>query len=522
MGSGMMRLLVMSSVAVLLGGCEDPLEPDQDRALAQSQGGPRTPGDPSSGPSSTTAITIFWTDNSSNETGWEIHRSITGRLGTYSLLVSTGPNVTVYTDEGLKPTTEYCYRIRSFKTSGRKTTFGAFTIPTCATTYGVPSAVSDVSATPGPYGVVDLVWKSNSLMLDGFRLERGASGEGPWVKVEVVGSSLRSYRDFGRAAEEQVCYRLIAFNAFGDAPPSNVDCTTPPAAPSQLEASSSEEQSISLKWTDNSAAEDGFEVQRAGDDFVWSSIATLPANATVHVDRGVTTNTRYWYQVRATKDGGFSPPSNWASGAAASTPPEAPSFVGSQPLSSSVVYVYWATDSKLAEGYRAERSTDNGANWTPVSPTTAGPNYFYDEGLPSEQQVCYQVIAFNRVGDSPASNMACTTPPAAPTNLVTVSIDEQTVEHQWRDNSGVEDSYELWLYVDGWGFYYPVSLPPNTTSYQASSSEVVYGVVALKDGGYSDWLLAEATAAALQNRTKTVSRLPASAQRTPPVLKKTR
>jgi hypothetical protein len=196
--------------------------------------------------------------------------------------------------------------------------------------------------------------------------------------------------------------------------------------------------------------------------------------------------------------------------------------VGSQPLSSSVVYVYWATDSKLAEGYRAERSTDNGANWTPVSPTTAGPNYFYDEGLPSEQQVCYQVIAFNRVGDSPASNMACTTPPAAPTNLVTVSIDEQTVEHQWRDNSGVEDSYELWLYVDGWGFYYPVSLPPNTTSYQASSSEVVYGVVALKDGGYSDWLLAEATAAALQNRTKTVSRLPASAQRTPPVLKKTR
>jgi hypothetical protein len=147
----------------------------------------------------------------------------------------------------------------------------------------------------------------------------------------------------------------------------------------------------------------------------------------------------------------------------------------------------------------------------------------YEEGLPSEQQVCYRVFGFNRVGDSPASSVSCTTPPAAPTNLVTIIIDDQTVEHQWRDNSKVEDGYALWLIgFDGWDYYYyPVPLPPNTTSYQASSSEAVYGVVAVKDGGYSDWAFPTAaeTAAAQQNRSATVRRAPASAERTPPALR---
>jgi hypothetical protein len=331
---------------------------------------------------------------------------------------------------------------------------------------------------------------------------------------------LQSYRDWYQPIEQQVCYRVVAFNAYGEAPPSNVDCTTPPAAPVKLTATSPDERSIALAWEDQSAVEEGFEVQRAGEDFVWSAIVTLPANANAYVDRGVTSNTRYWYQVRATKDGGFSRFSDPASAVAASTLPDAPSFVGAQPISSSAVTAYWAPDSKLAEGYRAEHSTDEGASWT-RAPTIAGQNWVTEEGLPSEQRVCYRVFAFNRVGDSPASKMACTTPPAAPTNLVTVGIDDQTVEHQWTDNSGVEDGYELWLFVwDGWdNNYYPVYLGPNVTSYRAGISEYLYGVVAVKDGGYSDWAFpAEVTAAALQNKGKTMSRPPASAQRTPPNL----
>jgi hypothetical protein len=519
MGFKVGRLAVLLGVAALIASCEDPLAPDHEPVMLGSQGGPPTADDPQAWASSATQINLSWPDNS-NETGWEIHRSTAGREGAFSLLAKTAANVTTYSDVGLKPTTEYCYRIRSFRTSGRKTTLGAFTTTTCATTFGPPGAPSNTSVTPGLYGAVDITWTTTSIATDGFWVERAGSGEGPWVRLQKLALWQLSYRDQGRAIEQQVCYRIVAFNAYGETP-SDVDCTTPPAAPEKLAATSPDEQSIALTWEDRSAAEDGYEVQRAGDDIVWSVIATLPANALGYDDRAVTADTRYWYRVRAIKDGGFSQFSATVSAASVSRPPDAP-YLAASPASSSVVSVYWEGDSRFADGYRLERSIDDGANWTNV-PTIPGQNGIYDEGLPSEQRVCYRAFAFNRLGDSPASSVACTTPPAAPTNLVTVSIDDHTVEHQWTDNSGVEDGYDLWLYVfDGWDYYYyPVSLPANSTSYQASSSEAVYGVVALKDGGYSDWAFpaVEVTAAALQNRTSTGRRPPASAQRTPPVLK---
>lgn len=516
MGSAMMRLLVVGWLAVLLPGCEDPLEPEVEKALLETQAAPpRSPTDPTSGPVSATQIQVYWPDIS-NETGWEIHRSTTGAGGAFSLLAKTAANVTTYGDVGLTPLTQYCYRIRSFRTSGRKTTLGAFSTTTCATTYGPPGAPSNLSVTPNIFGIIDIAW-TNSVAADSSWVERAGTSEGPWEQlVKLLPWQQPAYRDGNRPIEQQVCYRIVAVNAYGETP-SVVDCTTPPAGPGPLAATSPDEQSIALSWADNSAAEDGYEVQRAGDDIVWSVIATLPANATGYVDRGVTPNTRYWYQVRATKDGGFSYPSNVVSAAAASTPPDAPG-VAVSPGSSSSVNVYWGPGSPLIDGFRLERSMDDGGSWVTLTTTNKDQYGFSDEGLSSERQVCYRLFAFNRLGDSPPSTMACTTPPAAPTNLVTISIDDQTVEYQWTDNSSVEDGYELWLFIwDGYdNYYYPVPLPPNTTSYRAGISENVFGVVALKDGGYSDWLLAEVTAAALQNRTRTASRPPASAQRTPP------
>jgi hypothetical protein len=521
MRSRIIGLSALWTVSVLLGGCEDPLEPGLQRTAVESQAAPpRSPNDPQSWPVSATRIDVSWPDIS-NETGWEIHRSTAGPEGVFSLLAQTEANVTTYSDVELLPLTEYCYRVRSFRVSGRKTTFAAFYATTCATTFGPPGAPSNLSVTPRLFGTVDVAWTSSSTNTDGFGIERGGSAEGPWERLPVrLAAWQLSYQDQGRTIEQLVCYRIIAINAYGETP-SVADCTTPPANPGPLQASSPDERSISLSWGDNSRAEDGFEVQRAGDDFVWSVIATVPANTTSYVDRTVLANTRYWYQVRATKDGGFSLFSNTVSASAATAAPEAPGLTVS-PGSSSSVNAYWGPASALTEGYRLERSVDNGAGWVTAATLTQDQYGFYDEGLRSEQQVCYRLIAFNRVGESPPSSVACTTPPAAPTNLVTVSIDEQTLEHQWTDNSGVEDGYELWLFFwDGWdGYYYPVYLGPDVTSYRTGISESVYAIAAVKDGGYSDWVypVYEATAAARQSRTATRGRAPAGAQRTPPAL----
>ena len=71
-----------------------------------------------------------------------------------------------------------------------------------------------------------------------------------------------------------------------------------------------------LAWADNSAVEDGSEVQRAyAEGGPYSGVATLPANSTTYHDVVVLSRTTYWYQVRAKKDGGFSDFSNTASAA---------------------------------------------------------------------------------------------------------------------------------------------------------------------------------------------------------------
>ncbi|MEP6710994.1 MAG: fibronectin type III domain-containing protein [Ferruginibacter sp.] len=57
-------------------------------------------------------IKLTWSDRSSNETGFEISRS-TSLNGVYSVVTTTGANVTTYTNTGLTPNTRYFYKVRA-------------------------------------------------------------------------------------------------------------------------------------------------------------------------------------------------------------------------------------------------------------------------------------------------------------------------------------------------------------------------------------------------------------------------
>lgn len=65
---------------------------------------------------STTQVSLGWSDNSSNETGFRIERSTNGKR--WSQVATVGAGVTSYSESGLKRNTTYYYRVRAYNSAG--------------------------------------------------------------------------------------------------------------------------------------------------------------------------------------------------------------------------------------------------------------------------------------------------------------------------------------------------------------------------------------------------------------------
>jgi uncharacterized repeat protein (TIGR02543 family) len=99
---------------------------------------------------------LTWADNSSNETGFRIERK-TGAAGMFSVITTTGPDVTSYNDSTLSDSTMYCYRVNAFNGAGSS----PYTPEVCGTTPAPPpttysltvSAQGSGTVTSSPSGV---------------------------------------------------------------------------------------------------------------------------------------------------------------------------------------------------------------------------------------------------------------------------------------------------------------------------------------------------------------------------------
>lgn len=500
MPRGCSRLFAVLCATILLGSCDkEPFSPDgSDPSLSAS------PGDPvnlTATAVSATQLNIAWEDRSTRETGFELHRS-TGSNGTFDLWLTTGPDVTTFSDAGLTAATEYCYKVRSFRTTGRKVTYSGFSNTACATTQNVPppppgpTAPSDVNARPAESHTasVYLTWKDNSTDEDGFRVERGPSEQGPWERAALFSANNSAFYDYTRPVEQRLCYRVIVFKGQSESA-SNVDCTYLPAAPTALVVTATSGQAVDLAWTDNSAVEDGFEIERSENEWgPFASAGTTAADVTTFHDATVSPDKTYWYRVRVTREGSRTGSTNIVKTITVTSPPVAPSQLNATPVGSGVISVVWVDNSANETGFRLERSENGGATWATVISTPY--QGFWDDGRTSDQQLCYRVIAHNSLGDSPPSNIDCTAPPAAPTNLTAVAVAGLAINLTWDDNSSVEDGYEIRLRYEDCGYYgcyewySPVAaVGPNVTSYRHEGlvpQLYTYVVVALKDGGESD------------------------------------
>jgi hypothetical protein len=152
-------------------------------------------------------IRITWTDNSHNESGFEINWAD----GSYQLIYRLlGMKNTSRYDHTVTATQEvgtpHCFQIRSYNTAG----FSSWTGWTCATNIPYPAVPSNLQVTSVTSTSIRLAWTDNSVIETGYRIYRE-----PGFATRDLPANATSYEWTGLPPDTDFCFRVTANNAAG-------------------------------------------------------------------------------------------------------------------------------------------------------------------------------------------------------------------------------------------------------------------------------------------------------------------
>ncbi|MBT8063340.1 MAG: fibronectin type III domain-containing protein, partial [Gammaproteobacteria bacterium] len=197
-------------------------------------GPPTEPNDPSNLNATsgyTDRIDLTWDDNSPNEQGFRIERSLDGATG-WAEIAAPGANTTSYSDTGLNDNTTYYYRVRAFNgvgNSGYSNTASATTDEFIPITQ--PAAPSGLSATANGASSILLAWTDNADNETGFWIQRSTDGVSFSTIASIGPENTEAFDDTSVAAGTTYWYQVRAVNSLYQSDPSNIDSATTDAAP---------------------------------------------------------------------------------------------------------------------------------------------------------------------------------------------------------------------------------------------------------------------------------------------------
>jgi len=163
-------------------------------------------------------IDLSWTDNATNETGFQVWQATDGI--NFAPLATTGAEVTNFSNTGLLPGTTYYYRVDAFS---NYTNSDYSAIASATTLSGPPPAPTGLTATPGNAQVL-LSWNP-AIGAIGYVLERSLTNDGPYSAVANLTAT--SYLDTNLTNGTTYFYVVAATNSFGPGSNSIVASATP-------------------------------------------------------------------------------------------------------------------------------------------------------------------------------------------------------------------------------------------------------------------------------------------------------
>ena len=192
----------------------------------------------------------------------------------------------------------------------------------------------------------------------------------------------------------------------------NPQSSTPPAAPTNLNANAPECDQIDLSWIDNSDNETGFEIERGTDGSNFTQIDTVGANVETYSDTELTGEILYWYRVRAYNDVGDSDYSNTDSAKTFSCggpgPPAAPSDLTANARGKSKIALNWTDNSNNEDGFKIYRGPSE-SNLTYHAFVGSNTTSYVDNTVNSKTTYYYKVCAYIIEEDSCSGTASATT-----------------------------------------------------------------------------------------------------------------
>ena len=441
-----------------------------------------------------TSILLIWDDNSIFEDGFRIERS--QGIG-FTQIAEIAANITSYADSDIEEDIFYTYRIAAFTATDQSDYSSEVSIQS-----PISFAPTNLSATAQATKII-LNWTDNSSFEDGYKIERD-EGSG-FVEIAELRYNYTTYTDDSLDYDVLYSYRVKAFTSEKQSEYTEVVTIQSPIVltPSNLSATA-QDNSIILRWQDNSIVESGFRIERdAGSGFI--QIAEVGTDTVTYTDSNIVYGIEYRYRVSAFTATSVS---DFTAVITITSPLEyAPSNLTAT-AGDTTISLQWTDNCNFEEGFRVER--DAGTGFIQIAEVGSDTTTFTDTALQFGVEYSYRVAAFTSSSQSDYTSEVLITSPLifAPTGL-SATVSNSTIQLEWVDDCIFEDGFRIER-NSGSGFAQIAEIGPNATTYSdnylAYNTEYEYRVAAFDGSDQSAYTdIASATIAYLGMEWVTVT-----------------
>lgn len=436
--------------------------------------------------------TLYFFDNSNNETNFIIERSMGGDYSVIATIPgAVGTGQRSFVDNSTLPNTSYSYRVSARNSTGR--TLPESTTPFFRTLPDPPMPPNSLATFNIGLNSIGIFWinPANNNATE-FVIQQSADNNS-WVTIDTNPSNNTGYIVKNLNEGQKYFFRIIARNEGGSSAPSGViDPTTEkrvaPNPSFNLAAKTISTTQIDLTWNLGTykTVQDGVTNIRVSQEIFRSStsatdgftkIATIGDFEASYSDKTGMPKTKYWYKILSANFQGQSPFSNVAT-ATTLGPPYAPSnltaVLANDALGNTVINTTWKDNSDDEWGFALERSIDSTFTKDVVR-ADLDTNTIAATSIPIEEGVTYyfRVNGSNKYGTSKYSavtkiDVAVTAAPNAPYDLKGTATSAE-VSLKWGDDSNKETTFEVERSSDGTTFTKIGSTGRNEVAYTDKS-----------------------------------------------------